>query len=44
MKEFEEAKIHIDYLEKNIQEIDNFKKLHLQYAKKIFTPFPIKSI
>ena len=34
MKEFEEAKIHIDYLEKNIQEVDNFKKLHLQYAKK----------
>ena len=44
MKEFEEAKKHINYLEKNIQEVNNFKKLHLQYAKKIFTLFPIKSI
>jgi|TARA_B110000305_G_scaffold29298_1_gene27579 hypothetical protein len=34
MKEFEEAKKHINYLEKNIQEVNNFKKLHLQYAKK----------
>ena len=34
MKELEEAKKHINYLEKNIQEVNNFKKLHLQFAKK----------